>query len=339
MDHPLLRPAPRASLHRDAPAPPAWPTFRGTAQFVGSSASGRATVYVDPALGPAGLQNAQDLLADADRVASANDALFGSVGGAVSVIVYALNGATDGTGGADHAGCDYRSGGAIEVCAAFGDPARVSALFEAELSECSMGGTLCGVSTGEALSRWCAAVVGNNALADFATAPTWAADGMADYVSQTDPTDQNPASTGCGMAFLSWLLSRGHALDAIAPALVSRGGGGTLAQLYAGLEGDAAANAHPTFIAAIEALPNGVTSDDPFGGAAQPAALSPRAVELAGRVFASILADMAAQAPAHQLVARVQALMSGAPGASARPGTSAAHPPASRRLLPPQRRG
>jgi len=33
---------------------------------------------------------------------------------------------------------------------------------------CSMGGNLCGVSTGEALSRWCAVVVGNNALADFA---------------------------------------------------------------------------------------------------------------------------------------------------------------------------
>ena len=32
---------------------------------------------------------------------------------------------------------------------------------------CSMGGNLCGVSTGEALSRWCAVVVGNNALADF----------------------------------------------------------------------------------------------------------------------------------------------------------------------------
>ena len=38
-------------------------------------------------------------------------------------------------------GCDYVSGNAIEVCASFGNSARVSALFEAELSECSMGGT------------------------------------------------------------------------------------------------------------------------------------------------------------------------------------------------------
>jgi hypothetical protein len=167
-------------------------------------------VYVDPSLGQQGLQNAQDLVNDANRVATANDAIFASVGGPVSVIVFALNGATDGTGGADHMGCDYTSGNAIEVDASFGNSQRVSALFEAELSECSMGGNLCGLSTGEALSRWCAAVVGSNALSDFATAPTWAADGMQDYVDQTDPTDQNPDSTGCGMAFLSWLMSQGH---------------------------------------------------------------------------------------------------------------------------------
>jgi hypothetical protein len=77
------------------------------------------------------------------------------------------------SGVADHLGCDYTTGNAIEVCASFENSARVSALFEAELSECSMNGNLCSVSTGEALSRWCAEVVGNNALSDFATAPQW----------------------------------------------------------------------------------------------------------------------------------------------------------------------
>ena len=48
-----------------------------------------------------------------------------------------------------------------------------------------MGGNLCGVSTGEALSRWCAAVIGSNALADFATGPQWVQDGMPNYVDQT----------------------------------------------------------------------------------------------------------------------------------------------------------
>jgi hypothetical protein len=340
MRHPIKK-AP-AAARRDAPAPPQWPTFTGTAQFVGTSPTGRVTVYVDPTLGPPGLQNAQDLVNDGDRVAAANDALFGTAGGPVSVIVYALNGATDGTGGADHMGCNYSfdpqtGGAAIEVCASFGNSARVSALFEAELSECSMGGNLCGVSTGEALSRWCAAVVGNNALSDFATAPTWAQDGMPDWVNQTDPTDQDADSTGCGMAFLSWLMSQGQSLSQIAPALVALGDAGTLAQLYAGLTGDAAANAWPTFLAAVNALPGGVTSDDPFGGAApptQPAQLAPAMVELAGKVFGAILADLAAGKEAPQIVARVRTLLVAAPAARPR-GAAASCSPHSHRLRPP----
>ena len=171
-------------IKRDAPVAPQWPSYKGQSQLVGTSPSGRVTVFVDPSLGDPGLQNAQDLVNDADRVASANDQIFGTTGGPVSVIVFALGGATDGTGGADHMGCDYTSGAAIEVCASFGNSSRVSALFEAELSECSMGGNLCGVSTGEALSRWCAAVVGSNALSDFATAPTWANDSKSKSLSR-----------------------------------------------------------------------------------------------------------------------------------------------------------
>ena len=221
--HHSLRKTPIAARPRSGSTAPRWPSYTGTSQFVGTSPSGKVTVYVDPTLGPPGSQNAQDLVNDADRVVAANDALFGTTGGPVSVIVFALGGATDGTGGADHMGCDYTTGAAIEVCASFGNSARVSALFEAELSECSMGGNLCGVSTGEALSRWCAAAISNNALADFATAPKWVQDGMPDYVNQTDPTDQNADSTGCGMAFLSWLMSQGHSLDTIAPTMVCAG--------------------------------------------------------------------------------------------------------------------
>lgn len=262
MSHPL-RP-PRARQPRAAAAP-RWPSYTGTSQQVGASPSGKVTVYVDPSLGSQALKNAQDLLNDADRVVNANNAIFGTTGGSVSVIVFALGGATDGTGGADHDGCDYQTGNAIEVDASYGNSARVSALFEAELSECSMGGNLCGVNTGEALSRWCAASTSNNALSDFATAPIWFQDGMPDFVDQTDPTDQSADSTGCGMAFLSWLISKGFALNQIAPALVALTASGTLAQLYANLTSDSAANAWPNFQAAVNALPNGVTSDDPFG--------------------------------------------------------------------------
>src|SRR5258708_26410702 len=260
MQHHRIRATPIAQKRSATPAAgprtPQWPSYQGTSQFVGSSPSGRMTVYVDPSLGGPGLQNAQDLVNDADRVANANDALFGTTGGSVSVIIFALGGATDGTGGADHGGCDYITGNAIEVCASFGNSARVSALFEAELSQCSIGGNLCGVSTGEALSRWCAAVIGNNALSDFATAPTRVQDGRPDFVNQTAPPDQDAASAGCGMAFLSWLMSQGFGPDAIAQAMVSLGDSGTLAQVYANLTGNTASNAFPAFLAAVQALPS-----------------------------------------------------------------------------------
>jgi hypothetical protein len=274
LGHPIKRApigAKPAIAKRDQPRVPQWPSYSGTSQLVGTSPSGKVTVYVDPSLGKPGLQNAQDLVNDADRIVTANDVLFGTTGGSVSVIIFALGGSTDGTGGADHMGCDYETGAAIEVCASFGNPARVSALFEAELSECSMGGNLCGVSTGEALSRWCAAVISNNALADFATAPQWYSDGEPNYVTQTDPTDQEADSIGCGMAFLSWLMSQGYSLSQIAQEMVSLGDSGTLAQLHANLTSEAASNALPGFLAAVQKLPGGVTNDDPFGGAAEPA--------------------------------------------------------------------
>ena len=216
----------------------------------------------------------------------ANDGLFGTTGGPVSVILFALGGATDGTGGADHNGCDYTTGNAIEVDVSYGNPDRVSALFEAELSECSMNGNLCGESTGEALSRWCAAVIGNNALADFATAPQWVSDGMPDFVNKTENTDQSADSTGCGMAFLSWMISQGHGLEKIAPAMVNLGDSGTLADLYAMLTGDKASNAWPKFQQAVKNLPGGIKDDDPFGGLSKPPQLAnlPAAMLPAGRM-------------------------------------------------------
>ena len=182
------------------------------------------------------------------------------------MIIYALDGKTDGTGGADHMGCDYVVGNNIEVCASFGNSARASGLFEAELSECNMSGNLCGVSTGEALSRWCAASVSNNALSDFATAPAWFKDGAPDFVTRTDPTDQNADSTGCGMAFISWLLSQNIALATVAQGLAPLGANGTFAQLYGNLTGKDPTTAWQAFIDAVRELRGGISTDDPFGG-------------------------------------------------------------------------
>jgi hypothetical protein len=257
MSHPIRR----------TKAAPAWPSYTGSSHYVGTSTSSQVAVYVDPSLGEPALQNAKDLVADADRVVEANNAIFGTPSEAVDVIIFAMGGMTDGTGGADHNACNFTNGSAIEVCASFGNSARVSALFEAELSECSMGANLCGVSTGEALSRWCAAVVGNNALADFATAPAWARKGMPDFVDKTDATDQNEISTGCGMAFLSWLQKLGFNLNKIAPAMVKLGTAGTLAQLYAALTSGPPSDAWLKFNAAAKALPK-IINDNPFGSPA-----------------------------------------------------------------------
>jgi hypothetical protein len=128
-------------------------------------------VYVDASLGAPAAQNATDLVADAGRVVQANDAIFGISSQPVNVVLFALYGRTDGTGGADHNACDFTHGGDIEVCVSYGNSARVSALFEAELSECAMGGNLCGVSTGEALSRWCAAAIESQPGSGVAQAP------------------------------------------------------------------------------------------------------------------------------------------------------------------------
>ena len=122
------------------PVAPAWPSYIGTSQFVGTTPDGRCTVYYDPSLGEPCHLNAMQLLSDAPRIMAFNDATFGTPGGHVDVIIFALGDNTNGQGGADHLGCDFASGAQIEVCASFGQGQRVSALFEAELSECSMSG-------------------------------------------------------------------------------------------------------------------------------------------------------------------------------------------------------
>jgi hypothetical protein len=241
-----------------------WPSFTGSDRLVGASKSGMVAVYVDAALGAEATQNAVDLLADADRIVTMNNTIFGKTQKTpVNVILFAIDAQTDGSGGADHMGCDWSSGSDIEVCVSYGDSARCSGLFMAELCECAMNNNLCGLSTGETLSRWCAAVASSNALSDFATAPTWQQDGLQNFVDATDPTDNNPDSIGCGMAFLSYLLHRGATMPQIAQAMVKLGDAGTLAALYAALKMGDRGLAWPTFGAAVSALGN-ITDDDPF---------------------------------------------------------------------------
>lgn len=277
-----------------APRTPQWPSYRGRSTFVGTSQSGKVNVWYDASLGAQCLANARALVAAADAVVAFDSATFGTPDGVSNVIVFALSGRTDGTGGADHNGCDFQTGENIEVCAAFGHDDMVIALFEAELSECQMRGTLCGLSTGEALSRWCAKLCpgGNDSLGGpgFAAAPVWARSGMPDWVNQTAQTDGDYPSIGCGMAFVSWLISLGKTLAQIAQGMVSLGDHGTLAQLYARLIGDAETNAWPKFQAAVRALPGGVVDDDPFRGSAPPMVTVPTVVGMTEAAATAALA-------------------------------------------------
>jgi hypothetical protein len=110
-------------------------------------------------------------------------------------------------------------------------------------------------------------VTDNNALADFVTVPAWIADGMANWIDQTEPTDGDADSIGCGMAMISYLLHRGCTLSQIAISMVTMGDNGTFAQLYSVLMGptNPSNTAWPTLSAAIKALPTPPTTDDPFG--------------------------------------------------------------------------
>jgi len=98
------------------------------------------------------------------------------------------------------------------------------------------------------------------ALSAFATGPTWDQDGRPNWIDATEDTDQNPDSTGCGVVYLYWMMSRGFTAAQITQAGCPDG---TLASNYTAL--GAGANAWADFSAAVNALPRGVTSDNPWG--------------------------------------------------------------------------
>jgi hypothetical protein len=87
----------------------------------------------------------------------------------------------------------------------------------------------------------------------------------------------------------------------------------------------------------LRSLVGGVTTDDPFGGASQPAQiahLDASTIELAAKIFSAILADLAAGKPAQHTVANVRTMMISATTAKPR-GAAARCSIRSRRLLPP----
>jgi hypothetical protein len=257
-------------------------TFDFPTQLVGMSSDNRAGVYVDPATGAAGMQNAEDILEWLSQINKWHDAIFGFKGGRYNVIVAAVNGASDGSGGAYHYGCDFSTGADLYVDTATGNSPMVLGLVAAELSEAYMGPNAslgqtqplnwgCGYSNGEALSRRCAeecvALIGAPGVMDgYATASSW--DG-SDWITKTEQTDQDYVSIGAGACAIDWLVKNGHPLYAIAQAP-----GDTLADAYEELTGQPGTGFLGILWPAVQAVGT-LTNDYPFTGGPNPSGAIP----------------------------------------------------------------
>ncbi|HWW97448.1 MAG TPA: hypothetical protein VNY74_07115 [Edaphobacter sp.] len=129
-------------------------------------------------------------------------------------------------------------------------------VFVAELVEILMGftgyGWNAGYSNGEALSGISGALLHPYGYYPTGQGPRvnqWLNGGRPDFVSKTDPTDQNFVTFGCGILFINYLV---HQLGFDLKAVI-RAGGDTLAETYHRLTGKPASSAFDTFIKLINA--------------------------------------------------------------------------------------
>jgi hypothetical protein len=225
---------------------------------------GNVTVCYDPSLGAPGLALANQMLDVVAEPYRDMQSFFGVPGGPVTLMIVPRSGAHDGSGGAYHYGCDFTSGGVLYCDATFAsrtvDPLQLQiGLYVAGLSECFMGaqGRGWGKSNGAGLARFLAQYeTAAGTLDAFATGPHWGRASFPDWLSQTEPTDQNPVSIGCAIVYLHWLRSIGFTI----PQIV-RAGGSTLQANYQILTDKT--SAYQDLYAALNGLP--VTGDNPFG--------------------------------------------------------------------------
>jgi hypothetical protein len=153
-----------------------------------------------------------------------------------------------------------------------------------------------GNSMGEALSQYCGIV--RFQTGHYSYYQSWVqqwldAHPRQNFIDNTEPTDGNAISFGCGLAFLFYLTTQlGYDIRRVVAA-----GGSTFADLYAKLTGDHA-SPYPRFAALLERVyPSGLTvairgpvTDDPFPIAAiigGRTAIHPRSDEGAVSLYAA----------------------------------------------------
>jgi Carboxypeptidase regulatory-like domain/SnoaL-like domain len=174
-----------------------------------------------------------------------------------------------GNNGGGHKGCDNTD----IACDAFNgaDTNLVSAILVAEVAEvleANQGrGWDCGKSNGEALSRVLAAALYpaelNTFQANFSSADSWLRKNWPNWVDNTEDSDTNFVSFGCGTLFINWMQNQlGFSLNQIIQAA-----GGTLVQTLKALTGWTDGFSQFTALLTLKFMPNtpsGLNNDNPF---------------------------------------------------------------------------
>jgi hypothetical protein len=218
-------------------------------------------VYLDPALGADGVQDAQRVLAKCESDYGTVSRYFGAIAAGPFRVVLFAN-----PGGAYHFGCDAtdlfcdaRTAPADGDFSEFLNIAEFVEVFEAVQA----GGWDCGKSNGEGLSRVLATDAYPSELDGFATAGAWLDSARKNFVDHTLGSDTDSAANGCSVLFLNWLrFQLNHSWAQIVGAAAP-----TLAETYTKLTGkkdgftqfETLINAHFP-----KGRPSGLTTDNPF---------------------------------------------------------------------------
>jgi hypothetical protein len=152
-----------------------------------------------------GIALADAVLANCEQDFATLSSLFGGITPTAASLPFQIN-LVPGAGGASHPGCLST---VITCLASNSDTAGIPSLVVAEEAEVFMAtqalGFDCAASNGEALSRVAAQVLYPKLRDRWSTGNSWLNSTRPDWVSNTEPTDQDFVSIGCGSLFLNYL--------------------------------------------------------------------------------------------------------------------------------------
>lgn len=241
------------------------PHFDYPAASVGKTANFQ--VWYATALRQPGFDIATAVLARVEKDYQTLAQYFGLQTSGFNIIIAPLSQSSDGSGGAYHHSCisaDLYCDAQIYPVV---NPTFTNAFVVAEEAEVFMAaqnqGWDCGASNGEGLSRVLAEALYPGVLNGYETASVWLDGQRPDYITQTDPTDQNAESTGCAVLFLNWL----HSQLNYSWAQICQAAAPTLDQVYTNLNGKTdALDAFTTFLEIHfpSGQPSNLNTDNPF---------------------------------------------------------------------------